>query len=85
MLKPSAANERLLATKRLDTGKETARVFLLVVAASSVAGRTPTTITSWTSFHVSSTSHVLRQSSLPSVQSRCCLGCFHFQMAWSNW
>lgn len=60
MLMTSAANERFLATKRFDTEKETAHAFLLVVAASSVAGGTPAMITSWTSFQVSSTSHVLR-------------------------
>lgn len=60
MLMMSGAKERFLATKRFGTEKETAHVFLPVVAASCVAGGTPTMITSWTSFQVSSTSHVLR-------------------------
>lgn len=59
MLKSCAVNERFLASKRLGREKEAAHVFLLVVAASSVAGGTPTMITSWTSFLVSSSS-VLR-------------------------
>lgn len=59
MLMSCAVNERFLASKRLGTEKEIAHAFLLVVAASSVAGGTPTMITSWTSFLVSSTS-VLR-------------------------
>lgn len=42
MLLTSAASERFLATKRFDAEKETAQVLLLVVAASSVAGGTPT-------------------------------------------
>lgn len=60
MLTTFVSSERFLATKRFDTEKEMAHVFLLVVAASSVAGGTTTVITSWTSFQVSSTSHVLR-------------------------
>lgn len=59
MLMSCAVNERFLASERLGTEKETAHVFLLVVAASSVAGGAPTMTTSWTSFLVSSSS-VLR-------------------------
>lgn len=59
MLMSCAVNERFLASKRFGTEKEAAHVFLLVVAASSVAGGTPTMLTSWTSFLVSS-SGVLR-------------------------
>lgn len=41
MLMSCAVNERFLASKRLGTEKEIAHAFLLVVAASSVAGGTP--------------------------------------------